>query len=447
MSECRRLLDEGNACYSKALTPGLAPGLHFGRLEDALRLYHRAHSKAGNKEELASACKNISMCSWRLSVLHATKDVSRAVFHAREGVLFLLEASRLRQWKPNGWLLQLASVCSEALTTTVKEMCDDDARLDLLRAACGPLGVPGPTFDCKELAYFVALIWLTRARCAFHKSLVVERDTSAKVCGMLLGEAEEGCSFSLSSLMKAGEETAIKKEEVMELLRDVVIQARIVEAEASLHDALDHFKRYMFDEDFDMFAIMVALDLFQKVLATSGGLAVEAEAIACARMGQIFFNVLKVQEKGHRFCLQAVQLAASMHPKIFNQCDWYQVCVQIIEKWRREKQIEEEAGWQKKREPIMEKLKPVLYELKSQASKPIAFLLKFLFEKHPPKDEEAVLGSVDAAALKNTLLKAIRIYHPDKNPRDVHGDEWFVLCEEICKILNMKLELLKNERQ
>jgi len=48
-----------------------------------------------------------------------------------------------------------------------------------------------------------------------------------------------------------------------------------------------------------------------------------------------------------------------------------------------------------------------------------------------------------ASGMRKTLLKVIRIYHQDKNPVEEHGLEWHLLCREITKQLNGKLELYK----
>ena len=45
--------------------------------------------------------------------------------------------------------------------------------------------------------------------------------------------------------------------------------------------------------------------------------------------------------------------------------------------------------------------------------------------------------------MRKTLLKTIRMYHEDKNPERAHGFEWHLLCREITKLLNAKLELYK----
>ena len=45
--------------------------------------------------------------------------------------------------------------------------------------------------------------------------------------------------------------------------------------------------------------------------------------------------------------------------------------------------------------------------------------------------------------MRKTLLKTIRVYHQDKNPQEEHGFEWHLLCREITKQLNAKLELYK----
>ncbi len=52
-------------------------------------------------------------------------------------------------------------------------------------------------------------------------------------------------------------------------------------------------------------------------------------------------------------------------------------------------------------------------------------------------------GGREETGIRKTLLKVIRMYHQDKNPMEEHGLEWHLLCREITKQLNAKLELYK----
>jgi DnaJ-domain-containing protein 1 len=77
-------------------------------------------------------------------------------------------------------------------------------------------------------------------------------------------------------------------------------------------------------------------------------------------------------------------------------------------------------------------------------------LLKYIYEKHPPRrkvakkeDENATDGTTET--LKQKLRKALVDYHPDRHRHMRDEDmEWYVLAEEITKHLNAFYEYQKG---
>jgi hypothetical protein len=57
--------------------------------------------------------------------------------------------------------------------------------------------------------------------------------------------------------------------------------------------------------------------------------------------------------------------------------------------------------------------------------------------------DTGVSAASNAAITRRSILAAIRVYHEDKNPATLHGVAWHVLCREITKLLNAKLEMYK----
>lgn len=453
----RNTREDGNNQYRRAMEPGLSRSVRLMRFDSALKSYNKslALCNVKDQDEQASCFKNLCMVSWRLAEIHSSVDGRLSSFHAREAATHFVAATHLCHTKSKEWLELLVASCRDSLKGTLEQVQDVNIRLDILRDVTAPfitlfnasrLANDGGRMR-KTLQTFASLLFLERARAAFYRSgFALEHENSKSICGTLLSEAEEACRSALAILLPDEDAKAPSSSslEAKKLLDDIVAQSLIVEAKSALVAAKSQFNHSIFDEDYDPFAVLVALDLFQHVLVVSAGNAAEAEAEACALMGQIYFQILKEHEKGNRFCLQSVQLAASMHPKIFNHLKWYQTSVEIVNKWRVMQQRNEEAAWSKRRAPIIQKLKPVLDQIESEASKPLASFLTFLFQKHTPKDNGATCGPLDAASIKATLLRTIRMYHPDKNSKAEHGDEWFVLCEEISKLLNMKLEIIKG---
>ena len=74
-------------------------------------------------------------------------------------------------------------------------------------------------------------------------------------------------------------------------------------------------------------------------------------------------------------------------------------------------------------------------------------LLEFIYKTWPPKKKENKLNKdvKGDKKVKNAkmLRQALLHYHPDKQTKEGEGLRWFIMCEEICKILNEKYEPLK----
>ncbi len=96
---------------------------------------------------------------------------------------------------------------------------------------------------------------------------------------------------------------------------------------------------------------------------------------------------------------------------------------------------------------ILWELRPQLEELARAARSSPESLLRHVYSRHPPRNRGAAAVAVPPptgcppAALRRSLLGAIRAYHEDKNREAEHGRRWHLLCREITKHLIEQLEL------
>jgi hypothetical protein len=96
---------------------------------------------------------------------------------------------------------------------------------------------------------------------------------------------------------------------------------------------------------------------------------------------------------------------------------------------------------------ILWDLRPQLEELARAARSSPESLLRHVYSRHPPRNRGAAAAGVPPpdgcppAALRRSLLGAIRSYHEDKNREADHGRRWHLLCREITKLLIEQLEL------
>ena len=129
-----------------------------------------------------------------------------------------------------------------------------------------------------------------------------------------------------------------------------------------------------------------------------------------------------------------------MHPRTFENQTWFIQAKAVVAAYQARKVMEEQKVWEQERQPYMEALKDTLAKLQA-ANTSLMDLLTYIYANHPPKKE----GQAMKAGQEHTILKhAILHYHPDKQNKEEHGREWFVLCEEISKLLTNRFNHLKG---
>lgn len=433
-SESVRLRREGNTLFHQSFVLGLAPAVQCRRLESALKKYNQAFAQCRLRDESASLSKNIAAVCWRLGAL--VKDKQLMYYYGGEACQHVFRAMREgTSTKGSSWCSALDASAQAGAVAMLEVLTDRGDRLELLRIL---------TMRCRLVVdpcpVFVPFLWVQLGHCVFIEAVA----GTVQVACTILGEAELAYRQGLAMLLRSNAACdTTRLRELRSSLEDVKVQMANVQAERLLDSAQQHMEEWLFgEEDLNLDAIRVALDMFHRILQMDG--AVEQEAIASAKLGDLLCTVFRAYERGYVLCMQSIRLCESMKPKLFNHCPWYQRSVVLVEAHRRRLAEQEESARVRERGPLLEKLANELSILKVEASRGVASLLQFLFFKYPPKSEElAVLGPLDGQQIRNTLLRAIRLYHPDKNSKEKFGDLWFVLCEEICKHLNAKLEVLK----
>ena len=132
----------------------------------------------------------------------------------------------------------------------------------------------------------------------------------------------------------------------------------------------------------------------------------------------------------------------ALFPRTFNTKDWYKDCSQAVERYQREAVQRDGYSWQEKRKPFLEELKSELNALAEASADGYVALLKYVYSKHPPKNPDHTLTG--DGKTKKAVKMALLHYHTDKLSKD-EDTKWYVLCEEICKLISQKYELLKCE--
>uniref|UniRef100_A0A7S3LLG5 J domain-containing protein n=2 Tax=Aplanochytrium stocchinoi TaxID=215587 RepID=A0A7S3LLG5_9STRA len=188
----------------------------------------------------------------------------------------------------------------------------------------------------------------------------------------------------------------------------------------------------------------------------------ESEAISTSRIGYVYKTVLGMHEKAEEYFLQCVLLADSMKPRTFFGCDWFKKAKDSIEDYRRKRADQDSEEWEKKRSGLLKKMKPTLDRMHNalKVSESQLYqsyiLVKYLLREHPPKkfkkkDIDEILDSlppkmhdVTKKQAASAIKKITMFYHPDRNSKIHHSEEWFVFCTEVTKLLTEKISFFKG---
>lgn len=170
---------------------------------------------------------------------------------------------------------------------------------------------------------------------------------------------------------------------------------------------------------------------------------IELEAICCAKIAIICFDILKKKEKSYELATHVVKLALSMHPKNVETTSWYRKINNIV--IQKQKEIVEEE--ERKKEKIKKEHKEEyekqhkLIKTKFNELSRIDFI-KFIFKDFPPENEKYKAINVDEEFKSNQrkgYAKLSGFYHPDKYSDPLKK----IIYEEIQKYINSVLDELK----
>jgi hypothetical protein len=169
----------------------------------------------------------------------------------------------------------------------------------------------------------------------------------------------------------------------------------------------------------DMAYVEDALDCYNSAARCASQVDVELEVECEAALGKIYYKVLKRLEKAKFHYSNCVRLANIIYrpDKPITEEAWYQRVIKCLGEVRAallKKEAEEEEAANKK---YMDEIKDEMDIIHNERKKSKKDLFLHLMEKHLPEGAEKVDLSEEHLTenkMKKTVLKMIRIFHPDK---------------------------------
>ena len=424
----------GNQLYQQATRDNIPSWTKQQYLQECLPFYHRAFQFAKTEDDRASAKKNLAHAYRQMAgTFQLTKTEIGRLNHF---MIQAIEAYKVATaWgklcKTEQWLSDIShyvEVCVTAIETTVVLIRDKREKHMLLREVANTV----PDGQLKATWY------LKLGEATFNAGVMAFENQEFDECHRFMAD----CNEPFEEVLKHGKDDVQICEAAYDFQSRVYIHLCIVESVSLRTQAESLFRMHLLNQESVNFDLMWDVaDMFKHCTMLVREQDTEQEAIGLSRLGKMFDVVLKLPDKAKGYYKQSFQLATAMFPRIFNTKDWYKDCSQAVERYQREAVQREEYSWQEKRKPFLEELKPELDALAEAAADGYVILLRYIYSKHPPKNKDHTL--IGDGKTKKSVKMALLHYHTDKLNKD-EDTKFYVLCEEICKLLSQKYEQLKS---
>lgn len=143
---------------------------------------------------------------------------------------------------------------------------------------------------------------------------------------------------------------------------------------------------------------------------------------------------------------RAIQLAMSMHPRVFTMEPWYIEATCYVKEYQQKQQQQEQQAWHEARKEYMNLLEKELKALDQASEKGLKPFLKYIYSTHAPKKTHQTPNlEAEDISLRKTIVTSLALYHPDKQDVETHGMKWKVLSEEIYKRLSSHFQDFKGQ--
>ncbi|GLC46474.1 hypothetical protein PLESTM_001879400 [Pleodorina starrii] len=459
-SRSNKLRSDANALYQSL--DGLAPCFLTTKISQIEGLYSNALQTASTPLEKSSASKNLAALArrtLRLTRADGTTALQLQVTALKHYVSALIWGS---QCQKIAWMDDIFSAASELIDTALYWRMSDLVRerpflaqgwpedrgmvLGRLHAA---LPVDSSSWGRSgHVASLQASLSLRYAKHLLWEALDVQDRGSTEQEWRraldLVGRVQPLLQMAAHSAIRAG--IPGLQEEAEELLDSAEICAAICRSTQSRHTGDAMLKRVLHEsEDLDMEGLRLVADFYREAISHARDLDLESEARAHRSLGHLYYNVLRMADRGVDHYRLVIQMGVAMMPRQVEHTEWYREARAAVLKAQREAEAAEEKAKATARAPLMEELAEELRELKKAAEKGAHVLVRHVYEHHPPPGlspdfsvtNEMVMGD----RIKDTLRKAVIAYHPDKQVGK--PAKWCILSEEITKELNCKYQSMK----
>jgi len=425
------LVKEGVLLNEKSKQVGLAPILQYEYLVKAFRLFNEALQKADNLNQRVSLAKNCATTSMKAAKLKTERKKKMFGHHISHSVLYFSYALFHGTHRPEEWRNDVMAQVLDIFELIHHSPYPFDARISFFLQLIPLLS---PSLLLSQLNLHLATLY-------FNQAITQQENKQWTTSKSTL----ENATRYINDGLRFCQDDFYLRAQLEDLEERKRIHFSIAEAIVVLDVADSLYSNSISNDEFlNLDQMWIVADFYKLSADLSHENNLEGEAIAFSRLGRVFNKIFKTKEKAHHYYRFALQIALTLVPRDFSQSDWYTETQTFLQEYQAEKIAEEEEKKSKSKEVYLNLLSETLELIRKESNCGATSLLQYLYKTHPPKNPTQTIPT--ETELKKQLIRCISHYHPDKqtlNEADPESMKWYVLCEEITKILNYHYQILK----
>jgi hypothetical protein len=441
-SNSTELSIEGDSTSKDCRVP-LALADYENQLTQALQLYESA-IETNDVKKKALALKNIGMIHSQLILKQTDKALMLLEFE-RALTAFLEAWAVSEKSEPNDWcdgiIQEINSISQELVSHIEENESDFNERFNFTQSLNQLIPENLPLVKANVLRSLVRgnLNWsLALLQAKDYKSLL-------KLLQSSLQFIEEGLRLSRQNRDQVSPMEEEISEELKEKQDSYIFLLNRAKALNEMVLGDDLLKKAIHEEEnLQMDFIWQALGHYKSALNMCRERDIELEGKIHGRIGYVYHKVLRIEHKAKNYLQTSAKLALSLGRNMAG-VRWFQDTTTYLNEIRNAEVKKEDEDYEKKRERFLKMYETELEELERVRKKSHQEFIKFILEKHMPRGQNFTLKDADLEVknMKKTLLKVLKLYHPDKCVNENEG--WCFLAGEITKHLTNIYGIYKRD--
>lgn len=426
---------EGNKIY-KSINNNLPPTIFLSRLNEAQKLYNLALHEALNKVDQSSACKNLSAISFRFQEFYSVyeNNSQKHYFYSELAQKYAYDAlTHSKNVQNSEWVAKIKLDAIKSFNRFYENILNYnyekrvDNLVDLKRSSIDEV--------CVLINYRICECYFRMAADLMNSNLYLKALAANNECDFYYEESIRHLNNdeNMINMIKELKEDFILQRFCLEGFQSKIIAQKMLDQCINEHEILN------------MELIWDIIDRYRDAISKLKGKDIECEAELTSDLGYIYDKVIKNKDKAKDYYKLSWYLADSLRPKVLTHFKWYKRCANAIERYQQELLEKERNSFEAQRQKIYEKIKNDIEKLREKAKEGSYKFLPFIYSNYPPKNpNHSFKNDLNSKNLKRSIQTAICHYHPDKNPKQEYGNEWYFIVDEITKILTNFYEKLKS---